>query len=332
VDINGNNLPEWWTKQKQQLINARLLSISTGWLFFSLTKITYKIWSIFSLIFFADESFSSSWCNIQAPEVEALVLNFQTRNYTLPKFVEKMDKLKVIIVTNYGFLPAELSNFQQLRSLPNLKRIRLERVSIPSLSNAPVPLRSLKKISLFMCNIGQAFGNSTIQVSSSLPNLMEINIDYCNDLVELPTWLCDVVHLKKLSITNCHKLSARPEGIEKLENLELLRLRSCTELSELPDSIRHFPKLSILDISDCLSISKLPKHIGKLSNLKELHMKGCLRLRNQLPESVTDLEQLKLVVCDEERAMLWEPIKECLSNLKVMVAKEDINLNWLPIS
>jgi hypothetical protein len=117
-----------------------------------------------------------------------------------------------------------------------------------------------------------------------------------------------------------------------LENLELLRLRSGTELSELPDSIRHFPKLSILDISDCLSISKLPKHIGKLSNLKELHMKGCLRLRNQLPESVTDLEQLKLVVCDEERAMLWEPIKECLSNLKVMVAKEDINLNWLPIS
>jgi hypothetical protein len=196
VDINGNNLPEWWTKQKQQLINARLLSISTGWLFFSLTKITYKTLSIFSLIFFADESFSSSWCHIQAPEVEALVLNFQTRNYTLPKFVEKMDKLKVIIVTNYGFLPAELSNFQQLRSLPNLKRIRLERVSIPSLSNAPVPLRSLKKISLFMCNIGQAFGNSTIQVSSSLPNLMEINIDYCNDLVELPTWLCDVVHLK----------------------------------------------------------------------------------------------------------------------------------------
>ncbi|GMY10724.1 probable disease resistance protein At5g66900 [Fagus crenata] len=308
VDINGNNLPEWWTKQKQQLINARLLSIST------------------------DESFSSSWCNIQAPEVEALVLNFQTRNYTLPKFVEKMDKLKVIIVTNYGFLRAELSNFQQLRSLPNLKRIRLERVSIPSLSNAPVPLRSSKKISLFMCNIGQAFGNSTIQVSNSLPNLMEINIDYCNDLVELPAWLCDVVHLKKLSITNCHKLSALPEGIEKLVNLELLRLRSCTELSELPNSIRRFPKLSILDISDCLSISKLPKHIGELSNLKELHMKGCLRLRNQLPESVTNLEQLKLVVCDEERAMLWEPIKECLSNLKVMVAKEDINLNWLSIS
>jgi hypothetical protein len=284
------------------------------------------------MIFFADESYSSSWCNIQAPKVEALVLNFQTRNYTLPKFVEKMYKLKVIIVTNYGFFPAQLSNFQLLGSLPNLKRIRLERVSIPSLSNVPVPLRSLKKISLFMCNIGQAFGNSTLQVSDSLLNLMEINIDYCNDLVELPAWLCDVVHLKKLSITNCHKLTTLPERIGKLVNLELLRLRSCTELSELSDSIRSLHKLSILDISDCLSISKLPKHIGELSDLKELHMKGCLRLRNQLPESVIDLEQLKLVVCDEERAKLWEPIKEFFSNLKVMVVKEDINLNWLPKS
>ena len=281
--------------------------------------------------FFADELFSSSWCNcnIQAPEVEALILNFQTRNYTLPEFVKIMVKLKVIIVTNYGFFPAELSNFQLLSSLPNLKRIRLEKVSISSLCNTLVQLRSLKKISLFMCNIGQTFGNSTIQVSDSFPNLMEINIDYCNDLVELPAWLCEFLYLKKLNITNCHKLSELPEEIGKLVNLEELRLRSCTELSELPESIRSLHKLRILDISDCLSIIKLPKHIGELHKLKELHMKECLRLRKQLPSSITDLKQLRLVVCDEERAKLWEPFEEFFSNLKVMVAKKDINLNWL---
>nr|POE81944.1 putative disease resistance protein [Quercus suber] len=272
VDISGNNPPKWYMEQKQQLINARLLSIST------------------------DELFSSSWCNIQiqAPEVEALVLNFQTRNYALPEFVEKMVKLKVIVVTNYGFFPAELSNFQLLRSLPNLKRIRLEKVSY------------------------------------SLPNLMEINIDYCNDLVELPGWLCEVLPLKKLRITNCHKLPLLPERIGNLTNLEVLRLRSCTELSELPESIKSLHKLSILDISDCLSICKLPKHIGELHGLREFHMKECLRLRNQLPPSIMELQQLKLVVCDEERANLWEPFKEFLSNLKVKVAKKDINLNWLP--
>ena len=95
-----------------------------------------------------------------------------------------MDNLKVLIITNYGFFPTELRNFQLLKSLPNLKTIRLEKVSIPSLSKALVPLKSLKKIFLFICNIGQAFGNCSIQVSNALPNLMEINIDYCNDLVE----------------------------------------------------------------------------------------------------------------------------------------------------
>ncbi|KAK4584505.1 hypothetical protein RGQ29_022290 [Quercus rubra] len=306
INISGNNLPKWWTEQTQQLINARLLSIST------------------------DELFSSSWCNIQGSKVEVLVLNFHTKNYTLPEFVEKMDKLKVLIINNYGFFHSKISNFQLLGSLPNLKRIRLEKVSIPSLCEILVPLKSLKKISLFMCNIGKAFENCTIQVSDAFPNLMEINIDYCNDLEELPAGLCDIIHLKKISITNCHKLFALPEEIGKLVNLEVLRLRSCTDLSKLPDSIRSLHKLSILDISDCLSIMKLPKHIGELCNLKELNMKGCLRLHTQFPESIMDLEQLKLVVCDEERARLWEPIKEFLTELKVEVAEKDINLNWLP--
>ncbi|XP_030974658.1 probable disease resistance protein At5g66900 [Quercus lobata] len=306
LNISGNNLSKRWMEKKQKLINARLLSIST------------------------DESFSWSWCNIQAPKVEVLVLNFQTQNYTLPEFVEKMDELKVLIVTNYGFFHAEISNFQLLGSLPNFRRIRLEKVSISSLCKTLVPLKSLKKISLFMCNIGKAFENCTIQLSNALPNLIEIRIDYCNDLLELPVGLCDIVLLKKLIITNCHKLSALSQGIGNLVNLEVLRFGSCTDLSELPESMRSLHKLSILDISDCLSISQLPKHIGELCNLKVLNMRGCLRLRNSLPESTVELNQLELVVCDEERAKLWEPIKEFLTKLKVEVAEKDINLNWLP--
>nr|POF24628.1 putative disease resistance protein [Quercus suber] len=51
---------------------------------------------------------------------------------------------------------------------------------------------------------------------------------------------------------------------------------------------------------------------------------------DQIRESTINLGQLKLVVCDEERAKLWEPIKEFLIELKVEVAEKDINLNWLP--
>ena len=240
-----------------------------------------------------------------------------------------MDNLKVLIATNYGFFPTELRNFQPLKSLPNLKTIRLEKVSIPSLCKAPGLLKSLKKISLFMCNIGQAFENCTIQASDALPNLMEINIDYCKDLVELPTVLCDVILLKKLIITNCHQLSTLPKEIGKLVNLEVLRLKSCTDLSELPKSIRSLKKLRLLDISDCLSIRHLPKEIGELCKLGEIHMKGCLSLCNELPPSTTNLEQLKPVICDKERAKFWEPIKEILTNLEVKVVEKDINLTWL---
>ncbi|KAG6729346.1 hypothetical protein I3842_01G023800 [Carya illinoinensis] len=309
IDISGNNLPKWWTEQKEQHISSHLLSIST------------------------DENFSSSWCKIQPPEVKVLVLNFRTENYTLPEFVEKMEELKVLIVTNYGSFPVELGNFQLLGSAPNLKRIRLEKVSIPSICKTLSASRSLEKISLFMCHIGHAFRNCSIQISDALPNLREINMDYCINLVELPAGIFNIISLKKLNITNCHKLSKLPEGLGKLGNLEVLRLRSCTELLELPESTGSLHNLVVLDISDCLSISKLPKHIGKLCNMKEFHMKGCLALCNQLPPSIMDLEHLKLVVCDEGMAKRWESIiKEFPvhhSGTQIKVAEKDINLKWL---
>uniref|UniRef100_A0A5B7C9B9 RPW8 domain-containing protein n=1 Tax=Davidia involucrata TaxID=16924 RepID=A0A5B7C9B9_DAVIN len=305
MDLRGNDLPKWSSEHIQRPIHARLLSIST------------------------DETFSSSWYNMQLPEVEVLILNFRARNYTLPKFMEKMDQLKALIIINYDFCPAELSNFPLLGSLSSLKRIRLEHVSISSLSKSTLKLRNLHKISLVMCEIGDAFRNLTAQIPDMLPNLVEIDIDCCNDLVEFPVGLCDIVHLKKLSITNCHELDALPEGFGKLANLEVLRLQNCTKLSDLPESIGSLHKLSFLDISDCLSMSKMPTRMGELCGLSKLNMRGCWGL-SELPQSVKDLGQLKDVICDEETSYLWEPYMVHLSNLKINVLKEDINLNWLP--
>ncbi|XP_068331948.1 probable disease resistance protein At5g66900 [Pyrus communis] len=300
INICGDKIPKWWTEQKYQAIKAPLLSIST------------------------DGAFSAKWPNMQAPEAEVLVLNFQTKNYALPEFVEKTDKLKVLILKNYGLLPAELDNFELLGSLSNLKRIRLERISIPSISKVLKQLKSLQKISFFMCDIGQGF----VQILDALPNLMELNIDYCHDLVQLPANLCDLVHLKKLSITNCHKLSVLPADIGKLVNLELLRLRSCAELLELPGSIRNLKVLKFLDISDCFSIKELPEDIGAMCSMEKINMSQCSRLK-ELPASVMDLKQLNEVMCDEETKTLWERFLPFLTNIRIKVIKEDINLNWL---
>ncbi|KAJ6288598.1 hypothetical protein OIU76_024560 [Salix suchowensis] len=302
LEINENKIHEWLTEENELSIRAKLLSIST------------------------DETFSSSWPSMQAPEVEVLLLNFQTGKYSLPEFIEGMNKLKVLVLDNYGFVPAEVSNFPLLGSLSNLKRIRLEKVSIPSLFLTSMKWRKLEKMSLVMCNIGQAFNKSTNKISDAFPKLVDLTIDYCNDLEELPTGFCDLVLLRKLSITNCHKLLALPEDMGNLLDLEVLRLNSCIELTELPGTIGGLQKLQILDLSDCLSVTELPEQIGQLHNLRKLYMIECSSC--ELPSSVMNLFHLKEVIGDEETAMSWRRFKPCLPSLTIRVHKE-INLNWL---
>ncbi|XP_028092754.1 probable disease resistance protein At5g66900 isoform X1 [Camellia sinensis] len=300
MDIGGNDLPKWWIEQGQHPI--RLVSISTGEI--------------------------SNGHNMQLSKVEVLLLNIQIRNYTLPLLMEKMDQLKVLIVTNYGFCSAEISNFPLLGHLSSLRRIRFEHISISSIAKTMLRLKNLQKISLVMCKLDDAFGNCTIQIADMLPNLVEIVIDCCNDLVEFPAWLCYISSLKRLDITNCHELIALPEAFGKLENLEVLRLHACTKLLELPESIGRLQKFRFLDLSDCISISKLTEQMGELSSLRKLNVRGCRGL-SELPSSVKNLRQLEDLICDEETGYLWENYKIHLPNLKFHVLKEDVNLDWL---
>ncbi|KAK3412197.1 hypothetical protein EUGRSUZ_I00980, partial [Eucalyptus grandis] len=269
LDLTRNNFPDWWSKQKQPAFGARLVSIST------------------------DETFSTPWPDFQLPEAEALVLNFQTsqtKTYALPDFIEKADKLKALIVTNYSFFPAKLRNFHVVGS--SLRRIRLERIMVSFQSMGKLRLHNLQKISFFMCDIGQASTSSDAKISNAMPKLVELNIDYCNDLVTLPNGICEIKPLKKLSITNCHNFSALPEQLGQLTSLEVVRLNSCTSLLQLPSSIETLQKLTLLNISDCLSLSTLPNQIVQLVNLNRINMRGCVRL-SVLPRSIVRLRNLK---------------------------------------
>ncbi|KAE9613019.1 hypothetical protein Lal_00027587 [Lupinus albus] len=321
VDLNGDNRPAWWVGQNQQGIFRRVLSYLPR----TLTQQKQPSVAARILSISTDENFTSDWCDMQPDEAEALVLNLSSSQYTLPEFTQKMSKLKTLILTNYGFHRSEIKKFELLAALSNLKRIRLEKVSVPSLCI----LNNLRKLSLHMCNTRQAFESCSIQ--NIMPKLVELSIDYCNDLVKLPDWIC-ITSLKKLSITNCHKLCALPETQEfaKLENLEVLRLSSCSDLKEMPEYVGDLHSLRCLDISDCISLDKLPKDIGDLHNLEKLYLKGCSGL-SELPYSVMKFKHLKhelYVICDEERASLWEHFPT-IPNLKIEMPKVDITLSWL---
>ncbi|CAN7127929.1 unnamed protein product [Brassica rapa subsp. narinosa] len=278
-----------------------------------------------------DDLFSSSWeemDSFQFPNVEALLLNISSSNYALPRFIDTMQKLKVVIIINHGPGPAILTNLSCLSSLKKLKRIRLEKVSISFLDILKLQLGSLKKLSLFMCCFGEvSHDKNEIDVSKALSSLQEMDLDYCYDLEKLPNWISEAVSLEKLSITNCNKLSMLPEAIGNLSKLEVLRLSSCISLSELPETTARLNNLQFLDISDCLGLRKLPLEIGRLEKLKKISMNKCWKC--ELPDSVRNLENLE-VKCDEETAVvLWKLLKLKMRNLDVQVEETEHNLNLL---
>ncbi|KAK9054926.1 hypothetical protein SSX86_026005 [Deinandra increscens subsp. villosa] len=296
INAKGQNLP-----RLPQTINARLLSISTG------------------------ESFSLKWNDIQAPNLEVFVLNFTSKIYSLPEFMQNMERLTVLIITNYGYYFSDLQNFPAPQFLSGLTSIRLEHVSISSISTSFLGLVNLQRLSLIMCKVGNTFDETNLKVPINLPSLLELDIDSCDDLLTFPTTFCNFVCLKKLSITNCHELSLLSEGFGNLTNMEVLRLASCSNLTSLPESMRNLEKLSIIDLSNCLNLCKLPTQIGKLGSLREIHMRGCTGL-HELPSSVKDLCPLE-VICDEAISWLWSDLED----VNVQVVEEDTFSTFLKI-
>ncbi|KAL4581813.1 hypothetical protein LXL04_006343 [Taraxacum kok-saghyz] len=303
IEIYNNQIPTWWIQQTQEPINARLLSITT------------------------DESFSSIWYDLNAPNVEALILNTRSKKYALPQFITKMNKLKVLNITSYGTCPSQLHDLHFIKSLTNLKRLRLEHVSISHSIQSILQLYNLKKLSFIMCEIGNALASCT---NVTLPNLLELEIDRCYDLTEIPVGFCSLNCIKKLSITNCHELNSLPNNLGNLSSLEILRIHSCTRLGALPESIGCLSNLMFLDISDCLCITTLPYEIGDLNGLRVIKMSGCRGLE-ELPDSVVNLCLLEDVICDEETSYLWSYYENDLCNLKINTVEDDRFANFMKV-
>ncbi|KAM0067617.1 putative powdery mildew resistance protein, RPW8 [Helianthus debilis subsp. tardiflorus] len=297
IEIHRNEFPTWWLAHKEQLINARILSIST------------------------DEAFYSNWYDLHAPKVEVLALNIRSKDYTLPEFIKRMGQLKVLIVTSYSDYLSQLHNLSFIECLSNLRTIRFEHVALSTIQ--PIfAIKNLRKVSFFMCEIGDALMSCFTESPYIKSNITDLEFDMCYDMKELPSGLCNLVHLRKLSITNCQELDVLPKGLESLSNLEILRLHCCTKLQELPESVGSLCNLSVIDISDCLSISVLPKEIGELCGLRVLKMDGCSGLQ-ELPRSISKLSQLEDVICDEETSYSWMEFEGVIRNLKIHVVEED---------
>eukprot|EP00253_Pinus_taeda_P026416 PITA_26416 len=270
-----DSLPAKWELFKDQAFDAQSVSIHTG---------AMK---------------DDQWCEMNFPQAEVLVLLFSASKYFLPSFLASMRKLKVLVLFNYGSKRATVNGLQALSSLTQLKTIHLEKLNVPTLQENSKVFQNIEKLSLSLCEgLGNMSRFNSSQSSLKLPIMLDLNLDHCCDLEELPHGICDTSSAEKWSITSCHLLQKLSDDLGKLGSLRMLSVSACLGLKELPASIGKLGKLEYLDISLCECLKELPEEIGQLKKLEVLDMRECSGLR-KLPNSVGGMRCLKHVICDE---------------------------------
>ncbi|WZZ23144.1 probable disease resistance protein At5g04720 [Brassica rapa] len=298
-----SELPKEWERSNDEPYSARVVSIHT------------------------EEMTEMEWFDMELPKAEVLIINFSAESYVLPPFIAKMGRLRALVIINNGMSPARLHDFTTFTNLAKLKSLWLERVHVPELSTSTVPLKSLRKMSLILCKINNSFVQTSVDMSQIFPNLSDLTIDHCDDLVELPTTVCGITSLNSISITNCPRISELPRNLSKLKALQLLRLYACLELKALPVEICELPRLKYLDISQCVNLSFLPEEIGKVRTLEKIDMREC-SLTN-IPSSAASLTSLRHVICDVETLWMWEHVEKVVPGLRVEGAEKCFSLDWL---
>eukprot|EP01018_Ginkgo_biloba_P036684 Gb_33801 [translate_table: standard] len=259
-----------------------------------------------------------------------------------------MNDLKVLNVFHCERL-TELEGLGSLKSLTELMLMDCgELVELPTLPRGLVKARiescsGLKRISFNMPHMNELkFLNvfdcerlTELQGLGSLKSLTELMLQYCGELVELPTLPRGLVkariescsglqrisfnmshmnELKVLNVFDCERLTEL-QGLGSLKSLTELMLQDRRELAELPTLPRGLLKAQI---ESCSGLKRISFNMSHMNELKLLNVFDCERL--------TELQGLgglkSLTVLDLSHC---ENISE-LSGLESLESLTDLNL------
>ncbi|XAR64074.1 hypothetical protein NMG60_11024278 [Bertholletia excelsa] len=156
------SIPREWEKIADEPFDAQIISLHTG------------------------EMREMDWFEGEFPKAEVVILNFSSNEYFLPPFINKMPKLRSLALINSGSSNAVLHNLSVFTNLSNLRSLWFEKISVPQLPKTTVPLKNLRKLSLVLCKVNNGLDHPDIDFPYLFPRLLELMIDHCIDLNELP--------------------------------------------------------------------------------------------------------------------------------------------------
>ncbi|XP_024172352.1 TMV resistance protein N-like [Rosa chinensis] len=256
--------------------------------------------------------------------------------YSIDNAFSNMDRLRLLKICNVKFFGniTYLSNELQylewhecpLDSFPSefqankLVEVRMQFSRIKQLWRGKKGWSKLQLIDLS----GSPYLMSTPDFTE-VPDLQELELQYCTSLVEVHPSLGFLKKLVSLNMTHCRSIESLPP-FTALESLQILRLSFCsglkkfpeiegnmksllelhldrTSIEELPPSIEHLTGLTILNLTDCKNLLHLPDTVGCLTSLKSLHLTGCSKI-DEIPEN------LKGMICLEKLTIGGTSIRE----------------------
>ncbi|KAF5469550.1 hypothetical protein F2P56_013614 [Juglans regia] len=223
----------------------------------------------------------------------------------------KMKRLKLFINQNGCFsggpnyLPNELRvlNWPEypLQSLPSnfhgekLTILRMHSSPIKELGEGFKSHENLTTMDFSYCKF-----LTKIPDLSRSPNLKELTLRHCTNLVEVHDYVGFLDKLENMNLLECSSLRCFPTRL-KLRSLKLFELKGCSRLEkfpeieckmeclidiglehtgikELPSSIKNITRLRSLYLSGCKNLVHLPTSIHQLQHLQNLWLSGCSKL------------------------------------------------------
>lgn len=183
----------------------------------------------------------------------------------LPKAVFDLDTLEVLLLDKNSFKAVP----KEIEKLSHLKELSFKNTAITALPNTIGQLKNLEELNLSYCRnlkslpsaIGElsslkklilwSFQGEVPASISKLTTLEELDINNCYgygvEPVPFPTWILNLVGLKKLSVKE-NSFQNLPKELTQLISLEELNLNAALcYVKEFPDlsSLQHLKRLSI---------------------------------------------------------------------------------------